>query len=166
MYQVGTYVMKANKGICQIQELSQQAVVGFKKQLCYTIVPKADPNLRIYVPVEPEPTTLRPILTEQEARDLIGRIPQIELPFIENERQREQNYRTLLRCNDPEKTASVVKCIYARTAEGKRQTAMDKTYFRTAEDYLYSELAMALGKERDEIPKLIEAAVAGKEFSA
>ena len=38
---------------------------------------------------------------------------------------------------------------------GKKSTVSDERYFRLAENYLYSELALALGKRKEEMRQLI-----------
>lgn len=160
MYQVGEYVMKAHTGLCRVAEISYQDLMGNNnRKLYYTLIPKADKKSTIYVPADSAPNTLRRVLTIEEAWKLIHDIPQIDFTYIPNEKLREQNYRSLLKSNNPTKLASIIKTIYSRekerTAQGKKQTAIDKHYFQIAEDYLYSELAQALGVEKAEIPKLI-----------
>ena len=42
-----------------------------------------------------------------------------------------------------------------RTARGKKETAMDKKYFRIAQDNLYTELAVSLKIGTDEVKEYI-----------
>ena len=42
-----------------------------------------------------------------------------------------------------------------RSEQGKKSTATDERYFKLAEDHLYSELAFALGKDKNEMRQLI-----------
>ena len=43
---------------------------------------------------------------------------------------------------------------------GKKSLAVDDRYFKLAEDLLYSELAFAIGCEKDDIPHMIEEKIA------
>ena len=43
-----------------------------------------------------------------------------------------------------------------RNAQGKKNTATDERYFKLAEEYLYAELAFALGKNKNEMCKFIQ----------
>lgn len=54
---------------------------------------------------------------------------------------------------------AIIKMIYqrkqTRLAQGKKCTATDAKYFQTAENLLYVELGVALGKPKQEICKTI-----------
>ena len=111
------------------------------------------------MPTQPEPAGIRPVLTEEEGWVLLREIPGLAPIQIENEKQREQLYREILRSNDPRRLAAIVKMLYLReqerAAQGKKPAAMDKSYFQLAEKLLNSELALALGRQESEIPELI-----------
>ncbi|MEI3218659.1 MAG: hypothetical protein V8S08_02285 [Lachnoclostridium sp.] len=53
----------------------------------------------------------------------------------------------------------------SRLAQGKKVTASDERFLRAAEENLYGELAVSLGKEKDEIEKYIISRIEGKEIS-
>ena len=72
---------------------------------------------------------------------------------------REQNYKEAVRANNPETLVAIIKMIYQRKqkrlAQGKKCTATDARYFQIAENLLYMELGVALGKPKKEICKTI-----------
>ena len=76
-----------------------------------------------------------------------------------NEKMREQNYKEAVKANSPEALVSIIKMIYQRKqkrlAQGKKCTATDARYFQIAENLLYMELGIALGKPKQEICKTI-----------
>ena len=78
---------------------------------------------------------------------------------VNNEKLREQNYKEAVRANDPEALVAIIKMIYQRKqkrlAQGKKCTATDARYFQIAENLLYMELGVALGKPKQEICKTI-----------
>lgn len=49
---------------------------------------------------------------------------------------------------------------------GKKNTATDERYFKLAEEYLYSELAFALDKNKNEMCKFIEETIEKNNRSA
>ena len=55
--------------------------------------------------------------------------------------------------------SGIVKTLYIRkqerTAQGKKITALDERYMRTAENELYSELSLTLGIPKDEMEQYI-----------
>lgn len=164
MYQQGDFVMKIHTGVCRVADLTQMASGrGGGRRLYYTLVPLSDDKSKIFVPAEPEPGSIRRVMTGQEAAALLKEISGIDPVRLDNEKLREQVYRELLKSNDPRKLAGIIKTIYLReqkrTEQEKKQTAMDRQYFQLAEELLYSELALVLGKAKGEIPGIIRDAI-------
>lgn len=102
---------------------------------------------------------MRLCLTKEEAWNLIKRIPEIPTAWINNEKMREQSYKDAIKANDPEALVAIIKMIYqrkqTRLAQGKKCTATDAKYFQTAENLLYVELGVVLGKPKQEICQTI-----------
>ena len=98
-------------------------------------------------------------MTKEKAWNLIKRIPEIPRAWTNNEKMREQNYKASIKANDPEALVAIIKMIYERKqkrlAQGKKCTATDARYFQMAENLLYMELGVALGKPKEEICKTI-----------
>ena len=69
------------------------------------------------------------------------------------------NYKDAVQSNDPERLVGIIKLIYgrkkARAEQGKKTTAVDGRYYDTAERLLYSELELAMHKNKDEILAMI-----------
>ena len=97
--------------------------------------------------------------TEKEAKELVQKIPSIDATWINSEREREHNYKDAVQSNDPERLVGIIKLIYgrkkARAEQGKKTTAVDGRYYDTAERLLYSELELAMHKNKDEILAMI-----------
>ena len=117
-----------------------------------------DEKDKIYVLISNSDLRWRLCLTK-EAWNLIKRIPEIPTAWINNEKMREQNYKEAVRANNPETLVAIIKMIYQRKqkrlAQGKKCTATDARYFQIAENLLYMELGVALGKPKKEICKTI-----------
>jgi CarD family transcriptional regulator len=160
MYQIGDFVVKANHGVCRIEDVVHLNMSGVDaKKEFYYLVPLEDRGAKIYVSVDKADQDLRYAVSKEEAWELIHRIPEIESAWISNEKLREQEYKAALKSCELEKLVSIIKNMYvrrtARMAEGKRSTAIDERYFRLAENTLYSELAFALGYHKEEMQQLI-----------
>ena len=160
MYRTGDYVMKANTGLCRIVDISHlegMDVDGSK--LYYRMVPLSDEKANIYVPVDRETSAFRKVLNEEEAWEIIRDIPTTEAVQIDNDKQREQEYKKALSSCSPKAWVSIIKTMYLRrqkrSAQGKKSTSMDERYFKIAEDYLYSELALAIGRDKSEMKQVI-----------
>ena len=113
----------------------------------------------VYVPVDSSATSMRPILTKEEAQELIAEIPDIPMLTIQNEKLIEQDYKAAMKTNRCEEWVSIIKTIYARKQKrlqaGRKETAVDGKFFKIAEDNLYGELAIALGMPRNEVCEYI-----------
>ena len=94
------------------------------------------------VPIDKLDETTRTVMTEDEAEDLLKRIPEINEVWIRNDKEREQNYKNAIQSNDPEKLVGIIKLIYQRKKnrqeQGKKSTVIDGKYFDIAENLLYS----------------------------
>ena len=159
-YEIGDFVSKPVIGICKIENILYLNPYGEKKdKLYYLIKSIEDEKEKIYVPVSNSDSRLRACLTKEEAWNLIKRIPEIPTAWTNNEKMREQNYKEAVKANSPEALVSIIKMIYQRKqkrlAQGKKCTATDARYFQMAENLLYMELGIALGKPKQEICKTI-----------
>lgn len=94
-----------------------------------------------------------------EFAELMISVIWICLAWINDDKQREQKYREALKSCNPNELIGIIKNMYfrkqKRSAQGKRSTVVDERYFRMAEDALYSELAFAIGREKDEMQEII-----------
>ena len=152
MYEIGDYVIKANNGVCRIDDILHPDLPNAdKNKLYYLLVPVENKNARLYVPTDMAETTLRKALSEAQAWEIIHKIPEVE---------------AAIHSCSPTALISIIKNLYLRkkqrSAQGKKSTATDERYFKLAEDNLYAELAFALGKRKNEMRQLIAETVQEK----
>ena len=156
MFSIGQYVSCGNKGVCTIENVTTLDISGVDKEKMYYILkPCYVAASTVYVPVDSPATSMRPILTKEEAMELIASIPNIPMLTIQNEKFVEQDYKAAMKTNRCEEWVKIIKTIYARKQKrlqaGRKETAVDGKYFKIAEDNLYGELAIALGMQRNEV---------------
>ena len=160
MYEIGSYVVKANNGVCRIEDILHLDLPGTdRNRLYYLLIPLENKNSKLYVPTDTAEQNLRRALSEEEAWTVIRSIPATEAAWIANDKLREQAYKEALHSCDPTALVSIIKNLYLRkkqrTEQGKKSTATDERYFKLAEDHLYAELAFALGKDKSEMRQII-----------
>ncbi len=160
MFEIGDYVINANNGICKIEDkVHLNLPMSDKKKLYYMIVPIKEKSTKLYIPVDSDKQRIRKAMDEEQALEVIDEIPQIEAVWIENDKQREQKYKEAIFSCEPKQLVSILKCMYLRNqqriAEGKKSTTIDERYYKVAENNLYSELAFAMNKDKDEMQQLI-----------
>ena len=160
MYEIGDYVIKANNGVCRVEDTLHPDLPNVdKNRLYYLLVPLDNRNSRLYVPIDTAENSLRRALSEEEAWEVIEKIPEVEAAWIANDKLREQTYKEAIHSCNPTALVSIIKNLYIRkkqrSEQGKKSTATDERYFKLAEDNLYAELAFALGKEKNQMRQII-----------
>lgn len=161
VFNLGQYVICGNKGVCVIEQKDTLNISGINKEREYFILkPFYMQNSTVYIPVDSAEASLRPVLTEMEAKKLLKSISQVPLIIIKSEKNLEQEYRTYLKSNCCEDLISIIKTIQhrniVRSKSGRKETAIDSKYFKVAEENLYGELAVSLGKSRVEVESFVE----------
>lgn len=167
MYEIGDYVINSGNGICRIEDRMHLDMEGIdENQWFFLVVPIEEQTTRLYIPVEKIADKTRRVMNELEAWNLMDGVVGIAELDIPNDRMREQIYKQAVLSNDPRQLIRVIKTIFVRKkqreAEGKKNTVVDERYFKLAENNLYDELAFAIGRERQEIPGLIEERIKGR----
>lgn len=160
MFKKDEYVVVGNKGVCVVEDITTLNISGVDKEREYYILkPIYVPGSTVYVPVDNSKESMRRVLTEEEAKRLIGGIPEIAPISITNDKLLEQEYRGCMKTNCCEEWIKIIKTIYLRKQKrleaGRKVTAVDAKYFRIAEDNLYGELAVVLHIPRSEVESYI-----------
>ena len=166
MYNVGDYVVKATEGVCEIVAIEPLDIPNVPKDRLYLhLVPVENSTIKLYIPQDTAEEKLRGVTTEEQATDLISRIPDITPVEIPEEKQRDKVYKEAFLSGSCEQLVAVIKAIYTRNEKrinaGKKSGAVDEHFFKAAEDRLYSELAFALKKDKNEMREYIKKCING-----
>lgn len=156
MYQVGEMIIYGGEGVCKVEAVGTLAMTGVKRdRQYYTLAPLYRPG-RIYAPVDTA-VFMRPILSKQEAEDLVKAIPDIEAASCthRNPRILGEYYQEMMRTRSCDSMVRIIKMAHhkgqARRARGVKPGQVDERYLKRAEDMLYGELAASLGIPREEV---------------
>ena len=160
MYLVGEYIVYGTSGVCKVEAIGPMQMSGVSKdKLYYTLAPLYSKGSKVFTPVDNDKVVMRPVLTKEEAEELIAQIPSIELLWVADEKRREDIYKSALRTCDCKEWIKIIKTLYlrkmSRIAEGKKVTVSDGKYLHMAEERLYEELALALEMDKDEVVEYI-----------
>ena len=160
MFGKGDYVVCGSKGVCTVEDITRLHLPGVDEEKEYYILkPVYTVGSTVYIPADAGADTMRGILSEEEANQLIYEIP--EIPSIEgiNEKLLEQEYKGCMRANLCREWVKILKTTYQRTRKrqemGRKVTAVDAKYTRIAEDILYGELAVVLKIPRETVGAFI-----------
>lgn len=156
MFEAGQYIVYGSTGVCKVEEIKKMAAPGTKTdRLYYSLEPVYDKGCRVFTPVDNEKVIMRPVLTEEEAKQLIDRVKELDTLWVANEKNREQIYKESIRTCSCEEWVRIIKTLYlrkkSRLAEGKKVTSSDAKYLHLAEENLYGELSVVMGIPKDEV---------------
>lgn len=160
MFEVNDLIMCGKYGVCKVEDIGP---VRFgqtgKDKVYYTLVPIYAAAGKNYVPVDSDKIAMRAVISEREAKDLIDRIQDIDALWAADDKKREAMFKQAIYSYNCEEWIGVIKAVYLRrqerNAQGKKVTMNDERYLRMAEDYLYGELAVALGIGKEEVEGFI-----------
>ena len=160
MFNIGEYIVYGNRGVCEVADVSKMSMSAMDKdKLYYTLVPVYARGSKIYSPVDNTKVKIRPVISHDEALELIDNIPDIGYVEDVDEKKREVVYKDAMKTGKCEELIKVIKTLNRRReirlAGGKKFTAVDERYFNSARDCLYGELAIALDISVDEVEDYI-----------
>lgn len=142
-----------------------------KKKLYYVLNPLYQDGT-IYAPVDNPKVPIRPILTAEEARQLVDMIPTISAQayYGGSTQDLRDHYQTLMQTSDCTDLMELVMSIYAKKVyveKTKRKFgAVDEHFMKQAEQLLNGELAAALDVSMNEVSDYIAAKVKARKTVA
>ncbi len=156
MFKKGDYVVCGNNGICKVTEITTLNMAGTPKdRLYYVLKPVYSESSTVYIPVDNHKVSLRAAINAEQTKELIAKIPSLDLVWVENDKQRELTYKECLKQNTCEDYVRIIKTLYlrkqARLSKGQKVIGLDERYLKQAEEFLYGELAIALGIEKQSV---------------
>lgn len=164
MYRVGDLIIYGNIGVCKIEEIGVPDISSAEEgKLYYTLSPFYE-KCKVYTPTDTS-VFMRPIISRNEAMDLIRQIPTMQENIYENRNLSllNEHYKTLLQSHDCSNLISLIKNVYTKRKTAgknfKQFNQVDAQYGKRAEEMLYSEFSVALGIARNEIKGYIEASI-------
>ena len=101
MFHTGDYVVYGNNGVCRVEGIGTLEVSGMPQdRLFYTLHPLYMKGSTLFTPVDNSKVIIRPVLSKEEAKELIREIPNLEPLWINDERKREIQYKETIRTCD------------------------------------------------------------------
>ena len=160
-FAIGDLIIYGETGVCRVADIVEKEFLDGKKN-CYQLQPIYQ-SCMIFTPADNEAVFMRPIMTREEADDLLERICSIEPTEItaSNPRELSEKYDAVIKSHNCEVLVSFAKSIYAKRerliATKKKLSAVDERYMKRAEDLLFGEIAASLGIERIEVKETVSA---------
>lgn len=166
MFEVGDLILYGSTGVCELIDIT---ILDFpyqeKNQNYYVLKPLYHQQCVIYCPVDNPKVFMRPIISEEEAKQLIDMIPNIEAEAYHSTGLREliNHYEAFMKTYNCADLIELTMSIYAKKKALEKQKrkfgAIDERFMKKAEKLLFGELAAALNLPKEEIPDYIVARI-------
>lgn len=169
MFEIGELIHYGGTGVCEVKELRSRTIPGTQEDAMYYVLQPLYQSCTISAPVDSKKVFMRPIISREEAEELIDKIPSISAEAYHNRvlRQLAEHYEETINRHDCESLVKLTMSIYAKkklVEEQKRKFgAVDERFMRRAEELLFGELGAALGIEKDEVSAYISKRVKAAE---
>ncbi|UWG97102.1 CarD family transcriptional regulator [Dehalobacter sp. DCM] len=159
MFNINDYVVYNATGVFKIIDIRREHDILDKETEYYVLQPAYNNNLTIKIPVNAPRVSMRLIMTKDEVLSLIASMPDIEALWINDDRERNERFKTALKTANSEEWAKLIKTIYLQKQEkidiGKKLAQTDENIMKAAEKNLYEEFAIALNITPDEVVSYI-----------
>lgn len=161
MYQVGELVLYGSTGVCRVEEIKEQRFPTTGEKRLYYVLRALYEECVISAPVDSDKVFIRPIISREEAEEIIGRIPTIHPEAYHSRVTRElsEHYEAILKSHDCQSLVELTISIYTKKQALLRQKrkfgTVDERFLKRAEDLLFGELAAALDLPRDKVQDYI-----------
>ena len=164
----GEYIVCGTKGVCMVEDITTVCMEGVdSKKLFYLLRPVCSKASTVYIAVDNKTPSIRKILTREEALALVESVPTIGFLCITDDKGGEAVYKESFQKNDIVELVKIIKTSYLRRQErirqGRKVVAVDEKYYKMACDYLFSELAVSLEIDKQEIENAIIDKISEKE---
>ena len=165
MYQIGELVMYGSSGVCEVKAIKEQIFPSTGERRLYYVLESRYEHCVISAPVDSDKVFLRPIISKEEAVELIDSIPGIHAEAFHSRVSRElaEHYERMLKSHDCASLLALTRSIYlkkqALLEQKKKFGSVDERFLKRAENLLFGEFAAALGIERDQVPEFIAARI-------
>lgn len=161
MYQKGEYVIYGNNGICRIEAIGIPTGTPMARsgKEYYTLSPVFGSG-NIYAPLDTK-VFMRPILTKEQAEELIAQIPEIREEHFEGKdvRALSEKYKGCLDTHQCEDLVKLIKTVYmkekAMVENGKKLAKTEQEFGKLAKELLHREFSMALELPYEEVEEYI-----------
>lgn len=170
MFKIGEYIVYGMNGVCRVEEIGPMCLSGVDSDKeYYTLAPLYTKGSRVFTPVDNQKVPMRAVISKQEACRLIDGMKEIEVIEVTDDKRRELAYKEAMKSCDCKEWVRIINTVLKRKeerlAQGRKMSACDERYLKSAQDNLYGELAVSLNLEKDEVEEYMEHRMTMKEMA-
>jgi len=154
MFKIGDKIMYGQTGVCIVEDICEKTLIKNQKQLYYILKPIFQQNNVIYAPANSDKVFMRPVITKEQADEIIESIPEILNKMSDTEMSQEE-YKAVIATHDCRDLVSLTARIYKKKKDANRLKKKlgfsDEKYMKLAENLLFGELSVALKIEYEDV---------------
>ena len=159
MFSVNDYIMYGTVGVCKVIDIKREKFLNSVEKEYYVLTPVYSKNTIIKIPVDNEKIPMRYLLTKEDVDFLINTMPNKEVLWIDDDKMRSEQFKTMLKSGECEELITLIRSIYLnkkdRKSLGKKLYKVDDEIMQAAEKLLNEEVAFVLGIDSKAVPKYI-----------
>lgn len=161
MFQAGDLVVYGTTGVCRVESIDQPNMTGADRHKKYYRLKPFYQDGVIYTPVDNTKVSIRPVISREDAENLIDLIPGIRTKAYRAPTLQAlaQHYQTAFQSHSCQDLVELIMSIYTKqqetTSQNRRLGMVDERFLKQAERLLYGELAVALEIPFDEVQPYI-----------
>lgn len=159
MFEVNDYIMYGMTGVCQVVDITKERIIDDLQKEYYVLKHIYANDTIIKIPIDNEKIPMRKILSKGEVTTLIDNITNSETIWIDDDRQRNEAFKSILKTGDVDNLVKLVRSIYLnkeyKKSIGKKTYKVDQEIMDVAERLLNEELATVLKINPSEVASYI-----------
>lgn len=164
MFEINEHIMYGNVGACQVVDITNEKFANNMQRECYVLNPIYAKNTVIKIPVDNDRIAMRKILSKEEITLLINDIKNREVLWIEEDKKRNEQFKSMLKTGKCEELITIIRSLYLdrqnKQAIGKKLSKSDEEIIQIAEKLLSEEVSIILDITPQEVPDYIKEHIA------
>ena len=154
----GDTVVQSRDGICTVVDIREMSLTD-EPQEYYILQPVYERGSKLYIPIEKEALFLRPPVTEAEIREYVKKLPETNVKWIGDEKERQTMIAEVRKTGSSETLLGLISLFYKKRNEqheqGKKFHSSDEQFLKDIETRVNREFAYVLGIDPGEVPAYI-----------
>ena len=160
MFKINDYIVYGPMSVCKIIDIIEEEnpYIGLKSY--YVIQPVySDKSTIIKIPVDSKKVFMRHLISQREVLSIIESIPNLKVLDINNDKQRSQQFKSIIKSSICSDLAQLIKSININEQEKlttkKKLSKIDEDFKKTAEKLINEEFATVLNIPVEEVSSFI-----------
>lgn len=157
-YKPGDRLVYGSNGVCVIESITPKRFANDKaERLYYILKPINSHTSTLFVPLDNETLRIkmREVITKPEITDLLSRVKNSSIDWIENRGERLSRFQEILRGSSLEDLVQLIGCIYdkkqALLDNSKHLSATDANILSAAEKLVNEEFSYVLSIPQEKV---------------